>query len=154
MTTVSHVADGMAVPDGSRPAVVRRTRAHAREGSRGSVAVTLRAVDVGRRVVSVTRDDVAGAWFARQSPPALAELWTNRIPPKAKVPGEAASVASWAIWALWIAYNHVIGVPLSAVGYAALWVSQHPLRALAVGMPLGALLAITWIAAHPVPTYR
>lgn len=147
MTSVA-VSD-VALPRGTASEAVdgpharaRRTRARLAQG------VTLRAVDVG----SVVAEDVRNAWFARRTPPSLAELWASRIPAKGKVPGGAETPASWVPWVLWIGFNHVT-LPLSAVGYVVLWLAQHPVRALAAGLPVSALLLIGYLAASPHP-YR
>jgi len=139
MTTVSSVfaaADLAAAPGGSPKLAYEspagtRTRAHDAR-ARARLQITLR---VGKQI----RDDLANAWVWTDTPPALAELVSARVPNAELVPG-----TNTPMWMAWTVYSHVVAVPASAVLYALAWLLQHPARA---GLATAVVLPLTimWI---------
>lgn len=63
--------------------------------------------------------DLVDAWVWRDVPPALRAIWASAGQPPVTHPLLAAG---------WRAWMYGIALPVTAVGYTAIWLHQHPLR--------------------------
>jgi len=97
------------------------------------------AAEATRSALATVRADFASAWAWRGTPPKLADLWRDRIPDTAQVPG-----SNQVLHAGWVIGNHA-AIILTAYVYALAWALQHPARypfAAVLAAPIVVLLVI------------
>lgn len=135
MTTVSDLNPAVgraAVPNGSRRGDPENPGGARARVARASASV---ALSEGRKLVAGAR----GAWVWQETPPSLREVVATRKPAPDAVPGRSPRLRL-----VWLVWNHAVAVPATAVLYVLAWLLQHPARAGAATVVVGAV-TLMWI---------
>ena len=80
--------------------------------------------------------DLVDAWVWRDVPPALRAIWASAGQPPVTHPVLAAG---------WRAWMYGIALPVTAAGYTAIWLHQHPARGIPTDLSIAAAAASIWI---------
>jgi hypothetical protein len=130
-----------AMPDGSPKIAPTAPQVRARMRARGYRSPSVKDKLVG--LWDTLSADLRSAWWTPTSLPTVARAWSERMPDRAKVPGD-----SRLFYGVWVLSNHTVGllVPAAVTGLVGaltplVWAARHPARLL-----LAASIVVTVVA--------